>query len=117
MTATEVVLGETGRNLRITLVDESGAPLNISGGSALLQGVSGDLPELKLNKAGTIVDGPNGVLQWPGIGDEAEYVSAAALGALPGATFSLRVKFTDAAAKVKFGELFQLRWVPAPDVS
>ena len=115
MSLSEVVVGATRRKLRLTFVDENGAPVNVSGGSARLQGTSADLPSNTIDQAGTIVDGPNGVFEWSQLGGTA-YVSDSDLGGLSEATYTLRVKFTDAASQVDFGDEFVLTWKKAPAV-
>ena len=112
----EVVIGATRRNLEWVVTDENGVPINVTGGSARLQATSLDIPAVTIDVAGTIVDGPNGVFRWTGLGDPAVYVSEANMDGRTEATWAARVKFTDASSKTDFGALFDLVWRTPPAV-
>ena len=55
-----------------------------------------------------------GTGEWAGIGDSATYVSVADLGSKARARFKLRVKWTDSAGKVDFGDEMLWDWVEPP---
>lgn len=113
---TEVVVvngaAGTGRkDLKVTVVDEFGVPINITSSTVRLQGESLDLPAVPLDVAGTLLDPSNGVARWASIGTA---LTIANLGALEDATYVFRVKLTDAAAKVDFGPEFSLKFIRTP---
>lgn len=110
---TEVVVGATRKQLLITVTDEDGNPVAITGGSVKLQGTSADLPGNTLDVDGTIHDGPNGVAKWASLGGT-DFVTLAELGSLPEATFVCRVKFTDATSLVDYGPEFAITWKKPP---
>lgn len=116
-TTTEVVIGSTLKVLAVTILDENGNPRNVTGGSVRLQGRSLDLPAKVINVAGLLTDPANGVASWAGIGDGTVYVSESDLSALPGALFTLRVRYQDASGKVDFGPEFAISWVKAPSLT
>jgi hypothetical protein len=109
----EVVVGADRKGLKVTFRDRKKVLVVITGGTVRLQGKSDDLPGKVIDVEGTVVDGPNGVGRWPELGG-ATYVTAAELGAKPGATFSLRAKFTDSGGKQDWSEAFPVRWVSPP---
>lgn len=112
-TVTEVVCGATGQDLVVPIVDEYGAPINITGGAVKLQGTSADIVKT-LDVSGAILDGANGKAVWVGIGNESTYVSQSSdLVSLPSATYTLRVKLT-LAGEVFYSPTFQVRWVRKP---
>lgn len=113
MAVTEVVIGATRKELRVTLTDADGLPLNITGGTVKLQGKSADLPSKTLDVAGTIHDGPNGVAKWTSLGGTG-FVTTGDMGAVSEATFTLRVKFTDTSSLVDYGPEFMVTWKKAP---
>lgn len=107
----EVVIGATGMDLLVTVTDENGDVLDISGALGLaLQGTSPDLPSKTLNVAGVVYDGPQGVAKWSALGGTG-YVTTADMGQRDTARFGLRVKYTDSSNKVRFGPLFYMDWV------
>jgi hypothetical protein len=112
---TEVVVGATGKDLEITLVDERKRVIPITGGRVWLQATSLDLPGVTLDVEGAVVDGPNGLVKWEGIGDPTTYISGAELTATP-ALFVCRVKYRDAAGKYDWTPEFLIQWVAAPAV-
>lgn len=109
----EVVVGSTRTNLLVTVVDETGAPINITGGSVRLQGTTNDIPNNTIDVAGVIHDAVNGVAKWSSIGGTS-FVTTNELGALSEATYNLRVKFTDSNALVSYGPEFQITWKKPP---
>jgi hypothetical protein len=112
--AIEVVVGATRKNLVWNIVDSTtGAPVNVAGGSARLQGMSDDLPAFTsgINQAGVITDAPNGIFTWAGIGS---YLVPADLAGKAQATFKLRVRFQDASAKVDYDDEFEIVYVKQP---
>jgi len=60
----EVRVGATRKKLIYQLKDENGAAINITGFTIRLQGKSADLPAVEIDQAGTIIDAPNGKVQW-----------------------------------------------------
>lgn len=109
----EVVIGATRKELRVTVIDEDGNPVNITGGTVRLQGTSADLPANNIDEAGLILDGPNGVARWPQIGSDT-YVSLTDIGSKAEATYNLRVKFTDPSSLVDYGPEFSITWKKPP---
>lgn len=110
-TINEVVIGATRKTLVVSLVDDEGNPVNISGGSVRLQGSSALLPGVTIDSVGAIVDAANGVARWSQLGS---LVTTGQLGALSEAAFRLRVKLTDSASLVDYGPEFSLTWVKPP---
>lgn len=110
----EIVVGETRVDFIAPIVDENGVAVNITGSTFALQGTSDDLPAKTINVAGAILDGALGLAKWAGIGDSATYVSVADLGSKARARFKLRVKWTDSAGKVDFGDEMLWDWVEPP---
>lgn len=108
--ADQIVVGATRKDLIITIQDDTGANVNITGGTVALTGSSLDLPSKTLNVTGTITDGPNGVCKFASIGGTS-FVTSGDMGAKKLATFDCRVKFTDSGAKIDYGPSFQLQWV------
>lgn len=108
--ATEVVVGSTRKNLKVTIVDEENQPIDITLGDVRLQGTSPDLPGVTLDEVGTIYDGPNGVARWTQIGG---FVTTNELGAKDSATFNCRVKL-ELGLLVDWGPLFQMTYYKQP---
>jgi hypothetical protein len=109
----EVVVGATRKELRVTVVDEDGNATNITGGSVKLQGTSPDLPGKTIDVAGVIHDGPSGVAKWSSFGGTG-FVSLSDLDSKTEATFALRVKFTDSGGLVDYGPEFSVTWKKPP---
>lgn len=111
--ADQVVVGATKRDLVVTILDESGNVVDLTGGSARLQGRSSTLPENEIDVAGVLTDPAQGVVTFAGIGT---YVTTEELATLHAekATFRLRVKFTDASAEFDYGDLFEIEWWQDP---
>jgi len=105
----EVFIGSTLKELRITLVDESGNIRVITGGAVRLQGKSADLPSKTLDVAGTIYDGPNGIARWTQLGGTG-FVTTGDMGGVTEATFVCQVKYTDSGSLVDYGPTFELVW-------
>ena len=108
---TEVVVGATRKDLRVTVVDEFGNPVDITAGFVRLEATSEDLPTVEIDEAGTLYDPANGVAQWAEIGT---FVTDADMGSKLEATYVCRVKYTDAAGKFDWGPKFSLTYVQAP---
>jgi len=104
--ADEVVVGASRKDLVVTLVDATtGVPINLSGGSAKMQGKCPDLPSFPFDVVMTLTDPANGKVTYAGLGS---LLTHANLGGLKSGTYTLRVRFTDASAKVDFGPEFEL---------
>ena len=106
----EVVVDSNKRSLVVTLVDENNVPVNLTGGSAKLQGKSDDIATT-IDYPGTLTDPAQGIVTFAEIG---ALITAANLGALKKATYNLRVKFTDGSAKFDYTRKFQIDWVEKP---
>lgn len=106
--ATEVVLGSTRKALKVTIVDEEGAPIDITLGDVYLQGTSPDLPGTTINAAGSVYDGPNGVARWTSIGTLINSLSSK-----DSATFNCRVKLI-LGGLYDWGPVFQLTFYKQP---
>jgi hypothetical protein len=112
MAVEEVVVGSTRKQIVDQVLDKvTGLPINITGGAFLLEGTSLDLPSKQISQAGTITDAANGVVTWSSVGS---YVTSGDMGALKQALFTLRWRFTDAAAKIDWSSTFQLNFVMPP---
>jgi len=107
----EVVVDSNRRNLVVTLVDENGAVIDLTGGSAKLQGQSDDLATPDIDYAGTLTSPAQGEVTFTQIGT---LVTAVNLGSLKKATYNLRVRFTDASTKFDYSPKFQIDWVEKP---
>jgi hypothetical protein len=105
----EVVVGATLKELRITIIDEDGNPRAITGGTVRLQGKSADLPSKTLDVAGNIYDGPNGVARWTSLGGTG-FVTTGDMGSVSRATFTCQVKYTDSGGLIDFGPEFEIVW-------
>lgn len=108
-----VTVGATRRDLVVTIVDENDNVVDLTGGSARLQGRSLDLASKTIDAAGTITDPAQGVVTFGSIGTlvtQAELTAANAKSAL----FKLKVKYTDVSAEVDFTDQFELRWEQDP---
>lgn len=110
----EVVIGATRKELRVTLVDEDGNVIPITGAQSLkLQGKSADLPGKTLDVTGAIHDGPSGIAKWTSLGGTG-FVTTGDMGALAEATFKVRVKLVDAGGLVDWGPEFEITWKMPP---
>ena len=110
--ADEVVVvpaGATSRkDLVVVLIDAvTGLPINLTGGSARLQGKSPDLPAVNIDAAMALTDPANGKVTYSGLGALVTHANLVAASATS-AVYQLRVKFTDASAKVDYGPMFEL---------
>lgn len=106
--ADEVVVGATRKDLVVVLVDAStGVPINLTGGSARLQGKSTSLPSVPIDVAMTLTDAANGKVTAASLGSLVTHANLSGAG-LTNAWYVLRVKFTDATAKVDYGPEFEL---------
>lgn len=106
--ATEVVIGSTRKSLKVTIVDETNSPIDITLADVWLQGKSADLPGTTIDLVGTIYDGPNGVARWTSLG-----TAIASLGAVDSATFNCRVKLL-LGGLTDWGPLFQITFYKQP---
>ena len=115
--ADEVVVGATKVSLVLTIEDENGVAVDLSGvGSTVkLQGHSGELPDDDLDVAGTLTDAVHGVATWTQLGGSA-YVALSDLTTegIESATYRCRVKYTDAGGLIGYGPAFDLTWVVPP---
>lgn len=113
MAVEEVVVGATKRELIVTIVDENNVPVNLTGGSVRLQGKSSDLPGINIDQPGVLSDPANGVAKWAQLGT---FITSGQLttAVIDEATYKLRIKFTDAAAKFDYGDFFQIKWSQTP---
>lgn len=112
--ADEVVVGATRRDLVVILVDAvSGVPINLTGGSAKLQGKSPDLPAVPFDAAMTLTDAANGKVTLAGLGSLVTHANLAAV-SMKSATYALRVRFVDASSKVDFGTEFEVVYKDNP---
>lgn len=97
MNTYEVVVVASGsgrRKLHVPIVDGNGAPIDITGSTLRLQGVSADLPAKTIDVAGAIYGAPaNGIAEWTTLNT---LITLTDLGAKPSATFTMEVKYTDA---------------------
>ena len=111
-----VITSATSRkNLVATIVDSDGNVVNLTGGAVRLQGRSSELSAITLDVAGSLTDPQNGKVTFSAIGNLITQAQLTAAG-IAAATFRLRIKFTDASAKVDYGPLFELMWVKEPTV-
>jgi hypothetical protein len=111
--ADEVVVGATRKNLVATIVDSDGLVVNLTGGAVRMEGRSSDLPAISLDVAGTLTDPAQGKVTFAALGTLVSQANLTAAG-IAEATFRLRIKYTDAAAKVDFGPIFEIKWVKDP---
>lgn len=113
--ADEVVVGATRKSLVATIVDDNDAIVDLSGGSVRLQGRSSDLSAKTIDVAGTLTDPAQGRVTFSSLGTIITHADlAGAAPAISGATFRLRLKFTDSSGLIDFGPLFEIRWVDDP---
>ena len=108
-----VVVGATRKDLVVTITDANGNPVNLTGGSATLQGRSRDVTAVTINSACTLTDAAAGIVTKADLGSlvsQANLTSAA----VKLATFKLRIKYVDNAAKVDFTDEFELIWAQDP---
>lgn len=118
-----MVIGSTRKILVVTIEDESGVVVDLRGGSAKLQGHSGDLPAADLDVEGTLsgsgADLQNGIVVWPRLGDPSIFVDDADLTAagITSALYRCRIQYTDAGTLVDYGPEFDLVWVMPPVAS
>jgi len=98
------------RRLRLTLVDEDGAALDITGASVSLQGVSADL-EKQIDVDGVVTDGPAGECEWDALGN---LLDEADLSSRDSVDYSLYVRIEDAAGKVDYGSALAATFTKAP---
>lgn len=108
--ADEVVVESTMRDLVVSLVDNNNAPINLTGGSARLQGKSAQIVTT-VDVAGALTDPAQGGVTFTGIG---ALITAANLGSNERATFKLRVKYTDASAEWDYSDPFNIDWLAKP---
>lgn len=111
--ATELVVGSTRRDLVVTLTDENGVALDLSGAQELkLQGVSAELPSKVINTTMVFVgNGSDGKVKKAQAGN---LVTHTDLGTATTATFTFRVYFKDAAGLIDYSPTFQLTYVHPP---
>lgn len=106
--ADEVVVGATRKDLVVVLLDATtGVPINLTGGSAKLQGRSPDLVAVNIDSVMTLTDPANGKVTMASLGALVTHANLAAA-SIVSAVYKLRVRFTDASAKVDFGPEFEL---------
>ena len=106
--ADEVVVGATRRDLVISLVDaQTGAPIVLTGGSAKVQGKSSDLAAVTIDAVMTLTDPANGKVTYSGLGGLVSQANLNTAGILS-ATYPLRVRYVDAAAKVDYSPQFEI---------
>lgn len=113
--ADEIVVGATRKNLVATIVDSDGAVVNLTGGTVRMQGRCASLSGKTIDVAGVITDPAQGKVTFSALGSlvtQAELTAAA----LTEAIFTLRLKYTDVAALIDFGESFELKWIHDPTV-
>ena len=103
------------KTLVATIVDGDGNVVNLTGGSVRLQGRSSDLSAVTLDVLGTLTNPSQGQVTFTGL---ANLITQAQLTAanIASATFRCRLKYTDSAAKVDFGPVFELMWLKDPTV-
>jgi hypothetical protein len=111
--ATEIVVGSTRRDLVVTLTDEDGVPINLSGAQSLrLQGISTELPSKIIDVVMALVSsGTDGKVKKTSIGS---LISHSDLGSLSQAVFSFRVYFKDSSGLIDYSPLFELLFVHPP---
>lgn len=112
----EIVVLTPGASRRVyeaQILDEDDLPVNLVGGAAKLQGVSGDVTT-KLNLDGTVYDGALGKVRWSGMG---AMLTEAELDSKPSATFTFRIWYRDASGLEDFTDEFRWQFLPAPAVT
>jgi hypothetical protein len=107
-----VAAGDTSRKeLRVPIVDSSGAAVDITGSTLTLVGHSDAMPSKAISLAGSVVSpGTGGVARFPGIGS---VVNTTELAGRESVVFPVRVKYSDASG-VDFTEKFTLTFVEQP---
>ena len=107
----EITVGATLRDIIGHIVDENGTPINISGGSAWLQGSSAQLPAIYLNEACVITDDASGTITYPEAG---ALITAVHLGDAEWATFNCRFLYVDVSGGTDYSEPFDVRFLATP---
>lgn len=102
--------GQSAKDLVISLKDEFGNAINLTGATVRLTGKSQDLPAKTLNVVGAVTDGAQGVCTWAGVGNETAYVSITDMAGRREALFTCQIKYEDAASEEDFGPIFELIW-------
>jgi hypothetical protein len=106
--ADEVVVGSTRRDVIVVLTDATtGLPINLTGGSAKIQGKSPDLAAVTIDAVMTLTDPQNGKVKYAGIGGLVTQANLNTAG-ITSATYSLRVRFVDATALVDYSPQFEI---------
>lgn len=113
--ADEVVVGATRKSLLATIVDSDGNIVNLTGGNVRMQGRSSDLDAITLDVLGTLVDAAQGKVRFDTLGSLITQSNLTTAG-IASATFRLRLKYTDSAAKVDFGPIFEILWFKDPTI-
>ena len=106
-----VTVGATRRQLVVTIVDPNGNIVTLSATLAnhALQGKSTDTPAVTINVAPTAVDTTGGVLTFDSIGTLVTQANLTSAG-VKRSTYNLKVRYTDASAKLDFTDEFQFIW-------
>jgi hypothetical protein len=109
----EIVVGATKPPLVAYWEDESGAAIDLTGGSARLQGRSDALPGVQIDYLGVLTDPAEGQATFPALGTLVRQDQLDAEG-LTDATFALRVLFTDTAGLFDWGDKIFLKFIQTP---
>lgn len=109
----EVVVGATKKDLIVTITDDNGNAINITGGSAKLQGMCPQLPSVNIDYSGTLTDPANGRVTFPQLGTLVTEANLEGAG-VNSATYNLRVKYTDSGGKFDYSAEFQIAWKRTP---
>jgi hypothetical protein len=108
-----VTVGSTRRDLVITIQDENGNPVDLTGGAVRLQGRSADLPGTTIDVAGNLTSPSIGLVTFSGIGSLVGQSALTSAGK-DRATFRLKIKYTDNGAKVDYTDPFEIIWDEDP---
>lgn len=108
-----IYVGATRKAIRITIPDKNNnnVPLNLTGGAVVLKATCETLPGINLSNTGTLLDAPNGVVQWLEVGkDGSPWISTADMAGRMRVQVKLWTQYTDVNSKVDFGTPFYLDW-------
>jgi len=113
MAADEVVVGATRRDLLVVLLDAfTGDPIDMTGGTAVLEGKSPDLPAVAINGNMTVQSGPAGEVRYSGLGGLVTHAQLVAAN-IKSALYRCRVRYT-VGGKTDWGPEFELEFKDTP---
>ena len=115
MSVSQVVVESTRVDLYVTVTDENDAVVNLTGGSAKLQGRCAQLPSVTVDVTMSLFDPAQGVVKYAQL---PTLVTQANLDGIPSAsvTFTFRVRFQDAAGLFSYTDEFSIEFFKKPTV-